>query len=102
MRMGLITPTPETVRLRREDWVDIERAALVEFTSEDKNSPVESAFVSAEARGWRAAAPGAQTIRFVCDQPRSVKRISLAFEENETTRTLEFVLRWSSNGGNSF
>jgi hypothetical protein len=24
------------------------------------------------------------------------------FEENETTRTQEFVLRWSSDGGNSF
>jgi hypothetical protein len=102
MRKRLITPTPKTVRSRGEGWLDIERAALVEFTSEDKNYPVESAFVSGEARGWRAAAPGAQTIRVVFDQPQKLKHISLVFEENETTRTQEFVLRWSSNDGNSF
>jgi hypothetical protein len=102
MRKRLITPTPKTVRSRGEGWLDIERAALVEFTSEDKNYPVESAFVSGEARGWRAAAPGAQTIRVVFDQPQRLKHISLVFEENETTRTQEFVLRWSSNDGNSF
>jgi len=38
----------------REGWLDVERAALVEFTSEDKNYPIEAAFVSGEARGWRA------------------------------------------------
>jgi hypothetical protein len=37
--------------------LDVERAAVIEFTSEDKDYPVESAFVSEEARGWRAAAP---------------------------------------------
>ena len=36
------------------------------------------------------------------DQPQRLKHISLVFEENETTRTQEFVLRWSSNGGDSF
>ena len=101
MRKRLITPTPDTVRSRGEGWLDVERAALVEFTSEDNDYPVESAFVSG-ARGWRAAASGAQTIRVVFDQPQRLKHISLVFEENETTRTQEFVLRWSSNGGNSF
>ena len=82
--------------------MDVERAAIVEVTSEDKDYPVESAFVSGQARGWRAAAPGPQTIRLVFDQPQRLKHISLVFEENETTRTQEFVLRWSPDGGSSF
>ena len=100
MRKRLITP--ETVRSRAEGWLDVERAAIVEITSEEKDYPVESTFVSGETRGWRAAEPGPQTIRLVFDQPQRLKQISLVFEENETARTQEFVLRWSSDGGGSF
>jgi hypothetical protein len=81
--------------------LDVERAAVIEFTSEDKDYPVESAFVSEEARGCRAAAPGSQTIRLVFDQPQRLRFISLVFEENEAARTQEFVLRWSPDGGQS-
>jgi hypothetical protein len=102
MRKRLITPTTETVRSRGEGWLDVERAAVVEVTSEDDDSPVESAFVSGEARGWRAAVAGSQTIRLVFDQPQRLRRISLVFEERETARTQEFVLRWSQDGGTSF
>jgi hypothetical protein len=42
MRKRLITPTPETVRSRAEGWLDVERAAIVEITSEEKDFPVES------------------------------------------------------------
>src|SRR6266478_10116920 len=98
----LITPTPETVRCRGEGWLDVERAAMVEITSEDKDYPVESAFASGEAQGWRAAESGTQTIRLVFDQPQSLKRIAVVFEEKEIARTQEFVLRWSADGGNSF
>ena len=102
MRERLITPTPETVRSRGEGWLDVERAAMVEITSEDKDYPVESAFASGEAQGWRAAEAGTQTIRLVFDQPQRLKRISVVFEEKEIARTQEFVLRWSADGGNSF
>ena len=102
MRTRLIIPTPETVRSRAEGWLDVERAAVVEITSEEKGYPVESAFVSGEMRGWRAAEPGPQTIRLIFDQPQKLKQISLVFEEKEIQRTQEFVLRWSSDGGNSF
>lgn len=71
---------------------------MVEFTSEDKDYPVESAFVSG-ALGWRAALPGSQTIRLLFDRPQRLKHISLVFEETETARTQEFVLRWSPEGG---
>jgi hypothetical protein len=102
MRKRLITPTQETVRSRGEGWLDVEQAAMVEITSEDKDYPVESAFASREAQGWRAAEAGTQTIRLVFDQPQKLKRISVVFEEKEIGRTQEFVLRWSADGGNSF
>ncbi len=98
MRKRLITPTPETIRVHGECWLDVERAAVVEVTSEDQEFPVELAFASGDTRGWRAAAPGSQTIRLIFDQPQKLKCISLVFEENETGRTQEFVLRWSRNG----
>jgi len=102
MRTRLIIPIPETVRSRAEGWLDVERAAIVEITSEEKGYPVESAFVSGGMRGWRSAEPGPQTIRLIFDQPQRLKLISLVFEEREIPRTQEFVLRWSSDGGSSF
>src|SRR5438034_6465536 len=102
MPKRLSTPTPETVRSRGEGWLEIERVAIVEITSEEEDYPVEAAFVSGETPGWRAAEPDPQTIRLVFDQPQTLKRISLVFEEKEVARTQEFVLRWSSDGGSSF
>jgi len=102
MRKRFITSTSETVRPHGEGWLDLERAAAVEVTSEEENFPVESALVLGETRGWRAAVPGMQTIRLVFDQPQRVRNISLVFEEEQTPRTQEFVLRWSSDGGRSF
>src|SRR5947209_13201945 len=102
MRKRLITRTPETVPSGGEGWLDLERAAVVEVTSEDNDFPVESALVSGETPGWRAAMPGTETIRQIFDQPQRLKQISLVFEEKETARTQEFVLRWSPDGGTSF
>ena len=102
MRKRLVAPMPETARSRAEGSLDIERAAVVEITSEEKDYPIESAFISGDTRGWRAAEPGPQTIRLVFDQPQKLKQISLVFEEKEVVRTQEFVLRWSSDGGSSF
>ena len=65
MRKQFIPLTPETARPHGEGWLDLERAAVVEVTSEEENFPVESALVSGDTRGWRAAIPGTQTIRLV-------------------------------------
>lgn len=102
MRKRFISSTPETIRPHGEGWLDLDRAAVVEVTSEEEDFPIESALVSGETRGWRAASPGNQTMRLIFDEPQRLKHISLVFEENETTRTQEFVLRWSSDGGSSF
>src|SRR3989442_10220066 len=102
MRKRLITPIPQDAPPCDEGWLDLDGAAVVEVTSEEKDYPVESALVSGEMRGWRAASPGTQIIRLLFDQPQRLRRISLVFEETETERTQEFVLRWSPDGGRSF
>ena len=102
MRKRIITPTPETIRSHGEGWLDVERAALIEITSEEPGYPIESAFASGQTRGWRAAASGAQTIRLIFDQPQRLKSIALVFEETEMQRTQEFVMRWSSDGERLF
>jgi hypothetical protein len=101
MRKRLIDPSAERLGTLGQSWLDLERAAVVEVTSEDEDFPVESAFGSKDARGWRAAAPGHQTIRLIFDHPQRLKRVSLVFEEEEIGRTQEFVLRWSSDGGST-
>jgi hypothetical protein len=102
MRKRLITPITLDVPSRDEGWLDLDRTAVVEVTSEDKDYPVEAALVSGEMRGWRAGSPGTQTIRLIFDQPQRLTRIALVFEEAETERTQEFVLRWSPDDGRSF
>lgn len=95
MRKRLITPTPPGARLDRDHRLDLSTTALVEVTSEDKEYPIESALIPGESKGWRASEPGTHTIRLIFDRPQKLKRISLVFEEKETSRTQEFVLRWS-------
>jgi hypothetical protein len=102
MRKRLIAPIPPDAPSLDEGWLDLDRAAVVEVTSEDKEYPVESSLISGEMRGWRAADSGTQTIRLIFDEPQKLTRISLVFEETETERTQEFVLRWSPDGGRSF
>jgi hypothetical protein len=102
MRKRLITPIPQDTPHPDTGWLDLDLAAVVEVTSEDKEHPIESALISGGTQGWRAADSGPQTIRLIFDEPKILKRISLAFEETEIGRTQEFVLRWSPDGGRSF
>jgi hypothetical protein len=102
MRKRLITPNPHETPSPNEDWLDLDSAAVVEVTSEEKGYHVESALVSGESQGWRAADSGSQTIRLVFDVPQRIRRIWLVFEESVAERTQEFVLRWFSDGGHSF
>jgi hypothetical protein len=102
MRKRLITPIPQDAPHLDEEWLDLERAAVVEVTSEEKEYPIEAALVAGELRGWRATDSGTQTVRLIFDQPQRLTRIALVFEEAETERTQEFILRWSGDGGRSF
>lgn len=101
MRKHLISAIP-TDRVSLEGWLDLDRAASVEVTSEEKDYGIEVALVSGETRGWRAADSGTQTIRLIFDEAQKLRRISLVFEETVIQRTQEFVLRWSPDNGRSF
>jgi len=84
MRKRLITPSPKDVPHLDEGWLDLDREAVVEVTSEDKDYPVESALVTEEMQGWRAADYGTQTNRLIFDEPQRLKHIALIFGEAET------------------
>ena len=101
MRKSLISQTPPSLGLSDEDWLNVDRLASVEITSEENGYPIESA-LHGEKRGWRAADGGTQIIRLVFDEPQRVRRIWLVFEDTENTRTQEFVLRWSADNEHSF
>jgi len=102
MRKRIIGHGPRDVASAEPGWLDLERLAQVEITSEDADYPIESALIPGTGSGWRAAQPGEQTIRLLFDEPLSLKRIHLVFSEGELERTQEFVLRWSPDGGQSY
>jgi hypothetical protein len=83
-------------------WLDLDGLARVELTSEDAAHPIEAALLGGDASGWRAAEPGEQSIRLFFHEPQRLSRIWLRFVEVEASRTQEFTLRWSSDGGRSY
>ena len=100
MRKTIIKPETTNPRQNAQDeWLDLEKVATVEITSEDPKFPIESALATREGPGWRAAERGKQVIRLVLDIPRALRRIRLEFSETENSRTQEFTLRWSRAGG---
>jgi hypothetical protein len=102
MRKRVTSPAPPEAATPEPEWLDLEQLAQVEVTSEDAANPIEGALVPGEESGWRAAQPGEQRIRLTFDRPQRVSRMWLLFIEADTTRTQEFVLRWSPDGGRSF
>ena len=102
MRKRQISPTPPTVAPSGQTWLDVDRTAVVEVTSEENGYPIESALLGVGDGGWRAANSGTQTIRLIFDEPQKLQRIWLVFEDSENARTQEFVLRWSPDTGHTF
>jgi len=85
-----------------KEWLQVEDLAEVEISSEDAAHPIESALLPGGTSGWRAAETGNQTIRLLFNQPQQLRRIWMNFEEPEIQRTQQYVLRWSSDNGQSF
>jgi hypothetical protein len=101
MRKQTINSGSEAVSRSGDEWLDLERLAQVEITSESAEHPIESALIPDRGLGWRAAQPGKQTIRLIFDQPLALGHILLRFDEKEQGRTQEFVLRWLPEGQQS-
>jgi len=102
MRKRIILPVQQDTASPDQEWLNLEGLAEVEITSEDPAHPIEAALLPGRASGWRAAGPGQQTIRLLFAHPQRLRRILLTFVEPRTERTQEYVVRWSSDGGQSF
>ncbi len=97
MRKSQITRIPPSAPLRDQAWMDVDRISSVEVTSEESDYPIESALLLEGKRGWRAANSGTQTIRLIFDEPQKLRRMLLVFEDTKSSRTQEFVIRWSAD-----
>ena len=102
MRKLIVSRDSQNICPSNQNWLDLEPLAQVEITSEAVGHPIESALIPGRGSGWRAAGSGEQIIRLLFDKPLNIRRIQLLFCENQHERTQEFVLRWSSNHGQSF
>jgi hypothetical protein len=102
MRKRIINQDRQSVSSVPQSWLDLQRLAQVELTSEDAAYPIEAALTPSAGSGWRAAQAGEQTIRLLFDESQRVRRIQLRFHEDQQARTQEFVLRWSPDGGQSY
>ena len=68
MRKQTINTGSKDVSQSAAVWLDLERLAQVDITSESAEHPIESALIPDRGSGWRAARPGKQTIRLIFDQ----------------------------------
>jgi hypothetical protein len=83
---------------QEESWLDLERVAAVELSSEDPDFPIEHALAAAPTTGWRASAPGPQRIRLLFDTPHNFHRIQLHFVEKDVERAQELWLLAFADG----
>ncbi|MEI6543195.1 MAG: carbohydrate-binding protein [Methylococcales bacterium] len=102
MRKKLISELETKGTEAEPGFLDIEKLAQVEISSESKDQPIEFALLPGNKVGWKAANVGHQVIRFVFDDPQAIKRIVLLFEELELARTQEFVLLWRKDKETDF
>jgi len=98
MRKNLVSAIHNIDAASKHDWLELERVARVEVSSEAEGYPVEGALLNDERRAWRANEPGTQTIRRLFDHPQTIRLVRVVFKEEESARTQEFVLRWLPEG----
>jgi hypothetical protein len=62
MRKRIINQNPQDASPVDQSWLDLQRLAQAEVTSEDAVHPIEAALIPGYGQGWRAAQSGKQTI----------------------------------------
>lgn len=96
MRKHVTDQSPDVSKTLR--WLDLEQLAAVEVTSEHPARPIEGALLASPSTGWQASSPGEQAVRLRFDAPQQIRRLRLLFEDAESSRTQEFVLRYLRHG----
>ena len=102
MRKTLINQATKSTPTSDLNYLDLEQLAQVEISSECPQHTIESALVDGSESGWQAAGSGEQTIRLIFDQPQTIKQLFLQFDEQEQSRTQEFVLLWRMDNEDYF
>ncbi|HEX4038494.1 MAG TPA: hypothetical protein VHX37_10590 [Acidobacteriaceae bacterium] len=97
-KLARLSPSPPPPRSLLDTWLDLQRSASVDMTSEDPRHPFENALRGLPTEGWRASEPGPHTIRVRFDKPMPIRRIHLEFREFRMERTQEFTLSAVSGG----
>lgn len=92
MRKVVVSQSGEKKVPEAGEWLDIEKIAVAEISSEDPGFPIDNALGGTETAGWRAAGPGPQKIRLLFDEPQKIRRIQLHFVDRESERSQEFWL----------
>lgn len=96
-----ISPVPPASALLREpvryEWRDLAALAQASATSQDPAYPIADALLEQSDTGWRAAAPGPQTIQLRFDVPQRIRAVQLEFFEPARPRTQEYTLAWSAD-----
>ena len=102
MRKKIISSSDHRQETLIEDnWLNIEKIAEVEITSENEHYPIESALIQGSSSGWVAGEEGIQIIRIVFNKPQNIQRVKLKFSELSIERTQEYALNWYAESGES-
>jgi len=73
-------------------WLDLEKIATAELSSEDVEHSFEHALRPDTSNGWKASAPGPQVIRLCFKKAQAIRRIRLQFREERVERAQEIAL----------
>lgn len=87
MRKKVLAQDVHNLFANEGEWLDLERLAQVEVTSESPAHPVEAALLQGREGGWRASQAGEQRLHLLFDHERA--------------RTQELVLLWSPPGNSA-
>jgi hypothetical protein len=100
MRKSITPPSGTNINLSPAgSWLDLEKIAAAELSSEDPEHPFENTLRGDTSDGWKAGSPGPQIIRIRFDDPQSIRRIHLQFREERMERTQEIALFATSQEG---
>jgi hypothetical protein len=92
MRKSVISSAAETAAAAQDEWLDLEKIARVEISSENVDFPVEGALGKSLTAGWKAESTGPQMIRLHFDVTQEIRRIQLHFVDRAAERSQEFAV----------